>query len=110
MVGHFNDGYSNGEFHTNVYGNSYTGAVDGSNYIKYINGKININGSLDVGSTLADGTDINNLNVYKTNLILNSGFTGNYSTEKQCQTVIISDTEMYSDPLLHWQTDGTIID
>lgn len=106
-----NEGYVDGVFHTDIFGNFFAGNPDDSSYVKYdITNGTQIKGKLSEGSTLADGTDINNLNVYKTNLILNSGFTGNYSTEKVAPDSNISDTEMYSDPLLHWQTDGTILD
>lgn len=113
------EGYNanNGQFHSNVYGSSYTGAGDQSAYMKFTpdgkgSGTLEIKGRLVAGSTLADGTEINKMVTGKNNLLRNTGFTGDYVSE-QCTTgqQVTEDTVIYSDPLMHWNAvNANVVD
>lgn len=111
------EGYnaSSGLFHSNVYGQSYTGAPDQSAYMRFTpdghgSGVLEIKGKLNAGSTLADGSEINNLMTGKNNLLRNTGFTGDYVSE-QCTAgqQVGEDTIIYSDPLMHWDAENASV-
>ena len=53
-----NIGRVEGKTWLQVFGSGYIGARDESQYMKYENGKLSIKGRLEVGTTLADGTDL----------------------------------------------------
>lgn len=99
------EGYSEGVFHSNVYGSSYVGDTDHTSYVEYTpDGGMKVNAVLEVGSTLQDGTDVNNLMAANINLLINSGFTGDY------QNIVVGndsamdeDTEVYSPSFKHWE-------
>lgn len=107
-----------GRFKSVTYGDTYVGAKDGSTYVKYnqeegleVKGRV----SIQAGSTGASGLDDLPEEVQKAaqvgsvNLLLNTGFTGNYETEDLEQdTQLDEDKEMYSKALLHWQGTATV--
>lgn len=107
-----------GRFKSVTYGDTYVGAEDGSTYMKYnqeegvkVKGRV----SIQAGSTGASGLDDLPEEVQKAaqvgsvNLLLNTGFTGNYETEDLKQdTQMDEDKEMYSKALLHWQGAATV--
>lgn len=107
-----------GRFKSVTYGDTYVGAKDGSTYVKYnqeegleVKGRV----SIQAGSTGASGLDDLPEEVQKAaqvgsvNLLLNTGFTGNYETEDLKQdTQLDEDKEMYSKALLHWQGTATV--
>ena len=98
----------------NVYGDAYIGAADGTTYVKYNQAtkELDIKAKVKVGSTLEDGRPINDLGTQDGNLILNSGFTGEYETEDVVSTDEVSEnTPMWSDPLKYWDaTNVTVAD
>lgn len=98
------EGYSDGVFHSNIYGSSYVGAKDRSSYAEYTpNGGMKVNAQLTIGSKLDDGTDVNNLMTADINLLLNSGFTGDFKSQDVTNTDNVSDsTEIYSPSFKHW--------
>lgn len=107
-----------GRFKSVTYGDTYVGAKDGSTYVKYnqeegveVKGRV----SIQAGSTGASGLDDLPEEVQKAaqvgsvNLLLNTGFTGNYETEDLKQdTQLDEEKEMYSKALLHWQGAATV--
>lgn len=98
------DGYSDGRFHSNTYGSAYIGAKDRSSYIEYTpeNG-IRVNAVLNVGSQLADGTNVNALMTGDINLLLNSGFTGDYqSIDVSTTSTFDGETVVYSPSFKYW--------
>lgn len=98
----------------NVYGDAYIGAADGTTYVKYNQAtkELDIKAKVKVGSTLEDGRPINDLGTQDGNLLLNSGFTGEYETEDVVATDEVSEnTPMWSDPLKYWDaTNLTVAD
>lgn len=77
------------------------------NYIKYVfDGKID-----DVQKQVEDTREFaENIKTLEGNLILNSGFTGEYESEPVSEDLeISSDTEMFSDPLRHWDYSSVTV-
>lgn len=99
------EGYSEGVFHSNVYGSSYVGDTDHTSYVEYTpDGGMKVNAVLEVGSTLQDGTDVNNLMAANINLLINSGFTGDYQNiVVGNESTMDEDTEVYSPSFKHWE-------
>ena len=95
-----------------VYGDFYAGdKTKNGGYAEYDSqtNTFNVKGKLQVGSTLDDGRDVNELGVRKGNLLRNSGFTGNYESEHVTSTTAVSyDTTIYSDPFDFWQQTGCV--
>lgn len=108
-------GYSSltGNAYINVYGDAYIGDKAGEGgYMRFNQQKrlLEIKGRLNVGSTLSDGRDVNALGVNRGNLLLNTSFTGDYDSEEVgSDTLVDSDTVMYSDPLRHWTANNVTI-
>lgn len=105
------EGYSNGVFHTNIYGNFYAGTKDKSSYLKFdTDDGVKIKGTLAEGTTTADGTDINNLHTGVYNQIRNSGFTGDYQAlELDINTALQQSTELYSNKLVCWDNSNASV-
>lgn len=120
-----------GRFKSVTYGDTYVGAKDESTYIKYdqengveVKGRVSIqagsNGwknmdglpeEIQAAADLAQQAqdDINNAAVGSVNLLLNSGFTGNYETEDMDgDKQLDADTELYSKALLNWSGMATV--
>lgn len=120
-----------GRFKSVTYGDTYVGAKDGSTYMKYdqdngveVKGRVSIqagsNGwknmdglpeEIQAAADLAQQAqdDINNAAVGSVNLLLNSGFTGNYETEDMNgDKQLDADTELYSKALLNWSGMATV--
>ncbi|MBR2097910.1 MAG: hypothetical protein IKH59_10655 [Bacteroidaceae bacterium] len=92
-----------------VYGDFYAGDKEGGGYAKYdkSTNKFVVKGKLEVGSTLEDGREVNDLGVRKGNLLRNSGFTGDYESEAVTSSTPVSeDTVIYSDPFDCWEQYG----
>jgi hypothetical protein len=71
---------------------------------------LEVKGRLNVGSTLADGRNVNALGTSNGNLLLNTSFTGDYDSEDvDTNTDVTPDTVIYSDPLKHWQANGVTV-
>lgn len=107
-----NEGYTEGTFHSDIYGSSYVGAKDGSSYLSFSpNDGAKVNGELSVGSRLADGTDVNNLVSAGINKLRNSGFTGDFSTQPvESAESVESSTLIYSPSFIHWSyNNGCLI-
>lgn len=97
-----------------VYGDAYIGAREGEEggYVRYDQGNrvLEVNGRLNVGSTLADGRNVNALGTSRGNMLLNSSFTGDYDSEEvDSDTDVTPDTIIFSDPLKHWTSDGVSV-
>lgn len=120
-----------GRFKSVTYGDTYVGAEDGSTYMKYdqdngveVKGRVSIqagsNGwknmdglpeEIQAAADLAQQAqdDINNAAVGSVNLLLNSGFTGNYETEDMDgDKQLDEETELYSKALLNWSGMATV--
>ena len=105
---------STGRAYLKVYGDARIGAREGESggYIKYNQQyrTLEVNGRLNVGSTLADGRNVNALGTSNGNLLLNTSFTGDYDSEDvDTNTDVTPDTVIYSDPLKHWQAAGVTV-
>ena len=120
-----------GRFKSVTYGDTYVGAEDGSTYMKYdqdngveVKGRVSIQAGSN-GWKNMDGlpeeiqaavdlaqqaqNNINNAAVGSVNLLLNSGFTGNYETEDMDgDKQLDADTELYSKALLNWSGMATV--
>ena len=105
-----------GRFKSVTYGDTYVGAKDGSTYMKYdqengveVKGVLHIeNGSTGAGNLSDLPEEVQKaaefaVKVGGVNLLLNSGFTGNYETEQlEADTMLEEESELYSKALLHW--------
>lgn len=105
-----------GRFKSVTYGDTYVGAKDGSTYMKYdqengveVKGVLHIeNGSTGAGNLSDLPEEVQKaaefaVKVGGVNLLLNSGFTGNYETEElEADTMLEEESELYSKALLHW--------
>ena len=100
-----------------VYGDFYVGDKSRENgYAEYdsdtktlkVKGKIHV----ESGSVLDDGRELNEIGTKRGNLLLNSGFTGDYDSETVADNMAVDEfTEMFSDALKNWINDNvTIID
>lgn len=118
------EGYENGAFHSNVYGNSYTGDKDGNSYFSYDAAKKTATFKGKVlfthGTELPDGTaiedvttkkDLENFNIRSGNLLRNTAFSGDYESSDVSGDMDVSEeTETFSEKLKYWSTDaGTAI-
>lgn len=118
------EGYENGAFHSNVYGNSYTGDKDGNSYFSYdaIKKTATFKGKavFTHGTELPDGTaiedvttkkDLENFNIRSGNLLRNTAFSGDYESRDVSGDMDVSEeTETFSEKLKYWSTDaGTAI-
>lgn len=108
---------STGKAQMRVYGDTYIGAKDESEYISYKDGRVNIKGRvhIELGSTgagnLSDLPDFiqQAQQMGTVNLLRNSGFTGDYETEElNADTELTKDTEMYSKALEFWTGMSTV--
>lgn len=111
-----------GRFKSVTYGDTYVGAKDGSTYMKYDqeNG-VEVKGVLHIENGSTGARNLSDLpeevqkaaefavKVGGVNLLLNSGFTGNYETEElESDTMLDEGSEMYSKALLHWSGMATV--
>lgn len=111
-----------GRFKSVTYGDTYVGAKDGSTYVQYdqengveVKGVLHIeNGSTGAGNIKDLPEEVQKaaefaVKVGGVNLLLNSGFTGNYETEElEEDTMLAEGSEMYSKALLHWSGMATV--
>lgn len=107
-----------GRFKSVTYGDKYVGAKDGSTYMKYDQEEgVDIKGVLHIENGSTGAGNIGDLpeevqkaaQVGSVNLLLNTGFTGNYETEElNHDTPLTEDSELYSKALLHWTGTATI--
>lgn len=111
-----------GRFKSVTYGDTYVGAKDGSTYMKYdqengveVKGVLHIeNGSTGAGNIKDLPEEVQKaaefaVKVGVVNLLLNSGFTGNYETEElEADTMLEEGSELYSKALLHWSGMATV--
>lgn len=114
------EGYENGAFHSNVYGNSYTGDKDGNSYFSYdaVKKTATFKGRavFTHGTELPDGTaiedvttkkDLENFNIRSGNLLRNTAFSGDYESRDVSGDMDVSEeTETFSAKLKYWSTDG----
>lgn len=117
------EGYENGAFHSNVYGNSYTGDKDGNSYFSYDAAKktATFKGKavFTHGTELPDGTaiedvttkkDLENFNIRSGNLLRNTAFSGDYESRDVSGDMEVSDeTETFSEKLKYWSTDAATV-
>lgn len=111
-----------GRFKSVTYGDTYVGAKDKSTYVQYdqengveVKGVLHIeNGSTGAGNIKDLPEEVQKaaefaVKVGGVNLLLNSGFTGNYETEElEEDTMLAEGSEMYSKALLHWSGMATV--
>ena len=94
-----------GHAYIKVLGDAYIGASDGSSYLKYDQARqeLEIRAKVRLGSTLEDGRPLNDLGTQRGNLIMNSGFTGEYETESVTPvSAFTEESAVWSAPLRYW--------
>lgn len=108
---------STGKAEMRVYGDTYIGAKDESEYISYKDGHVNIKGSVHIQPNSTGAGNLSDLPDFiqqaqqmgTVNLLRNSGFTGDYETEElNADTELTEDTEMYSKALEFWTGMATV--
>lgn len=108
------EGFEGGQFHSRIYGTYYVGDREQSNYISYdpLTKTATFKGVaiFEPGTTLPDGTPIEqlqNLGIKSGNMLLNSGFTGDYTSQQFDEKSEISDeTVIFSDSAKFWETEN----
>lgn len=108
------EGFEGGQFHSRIYGTYYVGDREQSNYISYdpLTKTATFKGVaiFEPGTTLPDGTPIEqlqNLGIKSGNMLLNSGFTGDYTSQQFDEKSEISDeTVIFSDSAKSWETEN----
>ena len=105
------EGFEGGQFHSRIYGTYYVGDREQTNFIAYdpltktaiFKGKA----IFEPGTTLPDGTPIEQLQGLGTksgNLLLNSGFTGDFTSQEfDEKTEITDETTIFSDSAKYWE-------
>lgn len=82
-------------------------SADGQTYFDLVNGVITGKIRFEAGSTGLENIE-GYLNIGNQNMLRNSGFTGDYLSEPLAdETVMDAAKVLYSDPLDHWDTNGT---
>ena len=105
------EGYdsSTGVFHTNVYGNAYIGNKDVTDFFEYKNGKATFSGEAHFKQGSTGGENIQGILTSGANLILNSGFCGNYKTKELAEDTLLKEqTELYSPSMFGWNGDADV--
>lgn len=108
------EGFEGGQFHSRIYGTYYVGDREQSNYISYdpLTKTATFKGVaiFEPGTTLPDGTPIERLQdigIKSGNMLLNSGFTGDYTSQQFDEKTEISDeTAIFSDSAKYWETEN----
>lgn len=108
------EGFEGGQFHSRIYGTYYVGDREQSNYISYdpLTKTATFKGVaiFEPGTTLPDGTPIEqlqDLGIKSGNMLLNSGFTGDYTSQQFDEKTEISDeTAIFSDSAKYWETEN----
>lgn len=108
------EGFEGGQFHSRIYGTYYVGDREQSNYISYdpLTKTATFKGVaiFEPGTTLPDGTPIEqlqDLGIKSGNMLLNSGFTGDYTSQQFDEKTEISDeTAIFSDSAKFWETEN----
>lgn len=105
------EGYdsSTGVFQTNVYGNAYIGNKDVTDFFEYKNGKATFSGEAHFKQGSTGGENIQGILTSGANLILNSGFCGNYKTKELAEDTLLKEqTELYSPSMFGWNGDADV--
>lgn len=106
-----------GKARMRVYGDTYIGAKDESEYISYKDGHVDIKGSVHIQPNSTGAANLSDLPGFiqqaqqmgTVNLLRNSGFTGDYETEELApDTELAPDSEMYSKALEFWTGMATV--
>lgn len=108
------EGFEGGQFHSRIYGTYYVGDREQSNFISYdpLTKTATFKGIaiFEPGTTLPDGTPIEqlqDLGIKSGNMLLNSGFTGDYTSQQFDEKTEISDeTVIFSDSAKYWETEN----
>lgn len=108
------EGFEGGQFHSRIYGTYYVGDREQSNYISYdpLTKTATFKGVaiFEPGTTLPDGTPIEQLQdigIKSGNMLLNSGFTGDYTSQQfDDKTEISDETVIFSDSAKYWETEN----
>lgn len=105
------EGFEGGQFHSRIYGTYYVGDREQTNFISYdpLTKTATFKGKaiFEPGTTLPDGTPIEQLQglgIKSGNLLLNSGFTGDYTSQEFDEKMEITDeTTIFSDSAKYWE-------
>lgn len=108
------EGFEGGQFHSRIYGTYYVGDREQTNFIAYdpLTKTATFKGKaiFEPGTTLPDGTPIERLQdigIKSGNMLLNSGFTGDYTSQQFDEKTEISDeTAIFSDSAKYWETEN----
>lgn len=105
------EGFEGGQFHSRIYGTYYVGDREQTNFIAYdpLTKTATFKGKaiFEPGTTLPDGTPIEQLQglgIKSGNLLLNSGFTGDFTSQEfDEKTEITDETTIFSDSAKYWE-------
>lgn len=104
----FNNGTGKAFF--KVYGDSYTGNKERTEYFEYKDGKAMFSGEAHFKAGSTGGENIQGITTSSANLIINSGFVGNYETRQlEDNTPLKKGTEMYSPSLFGWNGTAKVV-
>lgn len=104
----FNNGIGKAFF--KVYGDSYTGNKERTEYFEYKDGKATFSGEAHFKAGSTGGENIQGITTSSANLIINSGFVGNYETRQlEDNTPLKKGTEMYSPSLFGWNGTAKVV-
>lgn len=104
----FNNGIGKAFF--KVYGDSYTGNKERTEYFEYKDGKAMFSGEAHFKAGSTGGENIQGITTSSANLIINSGFVGNYETRQlEDNTPLKKGTEMYSPSLFGWNGTAKVV-
>ena len=93
-----------------VYGDSYTGNKERTEYFEYKDGKAMFSGEAHFKAGSTGGENIQGITTSSANLIINSGFVGNYETRQlEDNTPLKKGTEMYSPSLFGWNGTAKVV-
>lgn len=93
-----------------VYGDSYTGNKERTEYFEYKDGKATFSGEAHFKAGSTGGENIQGITTSSANLIINSGFVGNYETRQlEDNTPLKEGTEMYSPSLFGWNGTAKVV-
>lgn len=93
-----------------VYGDTYIGAKDKTQFIEFKDGKVTIKGTLHIEPGSDGFENVDGMEFGKVNLIRNSGFTGDYNSAKlEVETELEAETDLYSQALKFWAATNAIV-
>lgn len=101
---------ASGKARMRVYGDTYIGARDNSQYIELKDDKVNVKGTVHILPGSTGFENVSGMEFGKVNLLRNSGFTGDYNSAKlEDGTELEAETDLYSQALKFWAATGAVV-